>query len=334
MLIPRAGEVDLAEQLPAGNFAALAELGLYGLLADPSVGGLGGAPATLRAVFRRLGSGCGATAFAFAQHHGTIGAVSSTGNVELRGRWLPELASDHLAGIGYAHVRRGGPPVLSAEADGDGWIFNGSAPWVTSWGFASAFAIAAKSKDGDLVWALVPGKETEGLRAGDRFNLMVFGATQTVPLNFDGYRVDPDAVLSVVDGASWAERDRFLAARPNPLSVGIGDRAITMLANKELGLAEDLAPRWLDVVTRAEAQCVMVDEGTAEVAAVADSRAELLTEVQRLTTALIAATGGSAMEQTHPAQRLAREALFYVVQAQSADGRAASLGRIRHRTDL
>jgi hypothetical protein len=51
--------------------------------------------------------------------------------------------------------------------------------------------------------------------------------------------------------------------------------------------------------------------------------------VQRLCTALLAATGGAAMESGHPAQRLSREALFYVIQAQSGDGRAAMLRRLR-----
>ena len=75
----------------------------------------------------------------------------------------------------------------------------------------------------------------------------------------------------------------------------------------------------------------MVDEGRADVAAVAHSRAEVLAGLQHLTTALVAALGGSAMERAHPAQRLAREALFYVVQAQSADGRAATLDRLAGR---
>ncbi len=325
VLFPAAAEVDGGTELSATNFAGLAELGLYGLVAARSVGGLGCPPAVVRAVLRRLASGCGATAFAFAQHHGTLGAVCSTDNQELQQRWQPALVKNDLAGIGYAHVRRGGPPVLSAAPVGDGWVFNGSAPWVTSWGFASAFGIAAKSPDGDLVWALIPGHEVEGLQAGSRFDLMVFGATQTVPLHFENYRVGVEDVLSVADGEAWTARDRFLAARPSPLAAGIGDRALVLLAEKEPGMAQELEPWWNAVADDAEAQSVQVDEGTADIELVAAARAELLSAVQRLTTAVVAACGGSAMEQRHPAQRLAREALFYVVQAQSADGRAASL---------
>ncbi|MEM9653078.1 MAG: acyl-CoA dehydrogenase family protein [Actinomycetota bacterium] len=349
VLTPVAEEVDRAADLPVGHFSALADLGLYGLVVPPSAGGLGCPPKTVRAVFRRLGSGCGATAFAFAQHHGTIGAVAGTANTVVRDRWLPKLVDNRLAGIGYAHLRRGGPPVLSAKPDGDGWTLDGTAPWVTSWGLAEAFAVAARGPEGELVWVLVPGTDVDGMTAGPRFDLMVFGATQTVPLHFDGYRVGADSILSVVDFDTWAVRDRQLAARPNPLSVGIGDRALRLLAEREPGLAEEFTPWWDDVVERAEAQCVLVDRAARNAPAAAETetvsadtltadtltaetaaaRAELLTAVQRLTTALIASIGGSAMEHSHPAQRLSREAMFYVVQAQTADGRAASLQRIR-----
>ncbi|MEM9747297.1 MAG: acyl-CoA dehydrogenase, partial [Actinomycetota bacterium] len=57
----------------------------------------------------------------------------------------------------------------------------------------------------------------------------------------------------------------------------------------------------------------------------ADHRARCLDVARRSTTALLAAVGGGGMSLTHPAQRLARETEFYVIQGQSADGRAATL---------
>jgi hypothetical protein len=56
-----------------------------------------------------------------------------------------------------------------------------------------------------------------------------------------------------------------------------------------------------------------------------DHRAACLDLARRATTALLAAVGGRGMDLAHPAQRLAREADFYVIQAQTADGRAATL---------
>ena len=45
--------------------------------------------------------------------------------------------------------------------------------------------------------------------------------------------------------------------------------------------------------------------------------------------ALVASAGGRAMQRSHPAQRLLREAAFFSIQAQSADLRLATLDRLQ-----
>ena len=89
--------------------------------------------------------------------------------------------------------------------------------------------------------------------------------------------------------------------------------------------AAALRPWWNGVSDRAEAAALLVDRQQGEPADLAAARAETIGGVQRLTTALLAAVGGGGAMLSHPAQRLAREALFYVVQAQNADGRRATL---------
>jgi hypothetical protein len=53
-----------------------------------------------------------------------------------------------------------------------------------------------------------------------------------------------------------------------------------------------------------------------------------LSLARRATDALMAASGGGAMALTHPAQRLSREATFYLIQAQTGSLRAATLRRV------
>lgn len=333
-LLAAAETTDRADRLPTGHFDRLAELGLFGMVVSPDAGGLGLTPPQIRHVLRRLGSGCGATAFAFAQHHGTTGNVASSTNSALRDRWLPKLTDATLAGIAYAHVRRPGTPVLQArpatgdETDDGAWILDGEAPWVTSWGLAEVFGVAAVSQDGRLFWALVPAAEGPGLQVANRFDLSVYGATATVALRFDRYQVGPEHVIGATDFAAWAEHDRHLAARPNPLCLGIGDRAMALLADADRSYAEALAPRWAALAHRAEVMAVAVDRRQADEAEVAAVRAEVVLATQRLTAALLAAVGGRGMERSHPAQRLHREAGFYVVQAQNAAGRQALLDQV------
>jgi alkylation response protein AidB-like acyl-CoA dehydrogenase len=231
--------------------------------------------------------------------------------------------------------------VLSARPDGDGWILDGSAPWVTSWGTAEVLAVAAPVLDGSdsadspdgpnrLLWCLVPASEGRGLRVEQRFDLMVFQASATVSVTFDRFRVGPGQVISVADLAAWSASDRLLAARPSPLCLAVGDRALSLLVEHRPEVAARLRPWWDDVSARSEAACVAVDEGSdrADPAAVAAMRAESVLAVQRMTTALLSVVSGRGVERSEPAQRLAREALFYVVQAQNDDGRDALLGRL------
>ena len=65
-------------------------------------------------------------------------------------------------------------------------------------------------------------------------------------------------------------------------------------------------------------------------AAASEHRAACLGLAHRSTTALLAAVGGGGMDLSHPAQRLAREAMFYVIQAQTTDGRDAVLRAAMH----
>ena len=70
----------------------------------------------------------------------------------------------------------------------------------------------------------------------------------------------------------------------------------------------------------------------AHLARLVDARASNLEVAQKASRALVTALGGGAMARSNPAQRLAREALFYVVQAQTVAIRRASLERLT--TDL
>jgi alkylation response protein AidB-like acyl-CoA dehydrogenase len=66
----------------------------------------------------------------------------------------------------------------------------------------------------------------------------------------------------------------------------------------------------------------------AHLARLIEARVSNLEIAQKASKALVTALGGGAMARTHPAQRLAREALFYVVQAQTDAIRRASLTRL------
>jgi hypothetical protein len=321
VLFPAAQEVDRAGRVPEGHLRALAEAGAFGVNTSCTA-------AERRQVHRALGGACGATYFVWAQHEAPIRLLSFSANEPLRHRWLDRLlAGAVVGGTAFAHLRRPGPPVVRAEPDGDGWRLDGEAPWATSWGMAGVFSIGAITPAGSILWVLLPA---ERLTPSAPLQLAVMQATATVRLRFEETPVGPEDVILELDRSLWDGLDASIGNRGNPAVQGLTARALALLeqsghAGAEVAAA--LRPELEQVVAANDALADAADEGRVDVAAMAAARADSLELAHRSTLALLTASGGRGVELANPAQRLVREAAFYAVQGQTADGRAAGLGR-------
>jgi alkylation response protein AidB-like acyl-CoA dehydrogenase len=329
VLFPRAQEVDRADRIPAESLAALADAGLFGVVGPTSHGGLDLGPAVARRTFAAVGSGCGATFFVWAQHHTTVRTLRSSSNAALVDSLLAKLcAGELLAGVAFAHVRRPGAPAVLATRVADGWTLLGHTPWTTSWGIADQFSVAAVSADGELVWSMLPAVGLDGVSATP-LALPVLASTGTVALTFDECFVPDDRVAAIEDIERWRSLDRIRSSIGQPAVLGVAERAIRLIAEIEEPQAHDAAGR-----LRAELNAIWMRDDEVLEAMLrgddvaregSDHRAACIDLARRATTGLLAAVGGRGMDLGHPAQRLAREADFYVIQAQTTDGRAATL---------
>jgi alkylation response protein AidB-like acyl-CoA dehydrogenase len=343
VLFPRAQLTDRAPLVPREHLEALRDAGLFGLQGPREVpGGLGADHAGARPVLEAVAGGCGATAFVWAQHHGAVRRVAG-GDGPARDRWLPRLCDGSvLAGIGFAYLRRPGPPAVRATRTAAGWRIDGEAPWITGWGLIDALVVMARVDDGSVVTVVVdrPG-DHERLHAGEPQALAVMASTGTVALAFDALEVAERDVVGVQTGAAWRRRDRLGSAMPPPAPLGIADRAIRLLHERPPGpgvaeatsaLGDELQER-REAADRVSASIArLMGEGIGDIdralAAGAAERDRGLDLARRATDALVAATGGGAMSLDHPAQRLSREATFFLIQAQTGDLREASLARL------
>jgi alkylation response protein AidB-like acyl-CoA dehydrogenase len=324
VLFPAAQRVD-STGIPNAHFDALADAGLF------SLDGL--SPTVVRRVLASLASGCGATYFVWVQHHGVLRNLASSSNDALRTGILPKMqAGDLVAGVAFAHMRREGKPAIRATKTAAGWRLDGTAPWATSWGIADWFCVAAESSDGEIVWSMVPGLAGPGLTA-TTLHLPVFASTGTVALHFEGYEVAESSTVSVDDLDVWRRNDRLRAALGQPAVLGVADRAIRLLdeqGREAEDASERLAAQLANLWDHDDVLLARLGESGDDdvISAASDHRAACLDLGRRATTALLAASGGAGMDIGHPAQRLAREAAFYVIQAQTADGRSATLRSI------
>ncbi|CAA9264089.1 MAG: hypothetical protein AVDCRST_MAG76-2943 [uncultured Acidimicrobiales bacterium] len=326
VLFPSAQETDRAERLPGGHLEALAAAGAFSIVGS----GQPLEPVERRQVHRILGGACGATYFVWAQHEGPVRLLAACENEALRERWLDRLlAGEVVGGTAFAHLRRPGPPMVRAEPDGSGWRLHGEAPWATGWGMAGVYSVAATTPSGAVLWVLLPAERLTPTRP---LELAVLQATATVRLRFEATAVTADDVMLELDRSFWDLLDDSIGNRANPAVQGLTLRAVDLLeatgaAGAELSgvLRQALDP----VIADNEALADAADAGEVDVPAMAAARAQAIDLAQRATLALLAAVGGRGLELGHPAQRLVRESAFYAIQAQTSQGRAATLALAR-----
>ena len=336
LIRPLAEEVDRSV-VPRSHLDAWGRAGLLGLAGPPAYGG-GGTPAhVVREVTEVLAGACGATWVVATQHAMPLATVTASENEVLKDRLLRGMCTGEvLSGVAVAHLRRpGAPAVVATRVDG-GWRFDGHVGWMTSWGICDVFLLAGVTPDGDVVLAMVPAREENGLTASEPMELAVMQATGTVTLDLDGYAVSDDDVAAVVPLEAWRAVDAAKTANASPHTFGLQREIVRRLAEtasrRDDGTAAALAQqlgREGDRLRRVA--YTLIDDVPAQehVEDRLGVRASSLELVVRTATALVAATGGAAMASSAAPQRLMREAVFHLVQAQTAPVKEATLQLLR-----
>jgi alkylation response protein AidB-like acyl-CoA dehydrogenase len=313
----------------------------YGLLAPwaPRPAGDAGAAeapeAVAREVTERLVGASGALWFVVTQHRSPTEAAFASVNPEPKARWAEALATGQALGaVAFAHLRRPGPPPVQATRVAGGWRLDGRLDWVTSWGLADVLLLMAETEDARVVQALVPAVDGEALCSTGRLPLAAMAGTSTAGLRVDALVVPDSEVVRVLPKAAWSQSDAAKAANASPAAFGLARAAVEALAvvTERRGsaagerLAASLAEQIRDVRREAYALIDHVPPGE-QLGRRLELRAAALDLALRATTALVTAEAGRAMLLDSAAQRWAREALFLLVQAQTAELRDELLTR-------
>ena len=301
-LFPNALEVDAQGTVPASQLDLICEAGFHGLFVPTEFGGLGVSPQTQWAVHEAISGGCLTTSFVWAQHAGPSKAAAET-NGPMKGRWAEALATgESRGGVAFAHLNRPGTPILRAEPEGKGWLFSGTAPFVTGWGHIDVVLTAARHGE-SIVWAMLDAEDCETLTSR-RLSLAAIDSAVTVELTLDNHPVSESSVTSVESFSEWAEKYRYGLRSNGSNPLGVTSRATRLLGPSPLDEQLNEARNKINKAT--------VEE-------LPEARALLGDLCVRATSALVATVGGSALFVEQQAQRLARESLFLLVQGQTPE---------------
>ena len=310
-LFAAASVPDIAVVPPTHLLDELRDHGFYGIFSPVRVGG-SELPSTERhLVIEAFASGCLTTTFIW-QQHGAAAAATAGCSGEAA-RFAPDLAAGRLrAGVAFAHLLRSGPPSLVATPAGDGWTLDGVAPYVTGWGHVDLVLVAARH-DTQIVWVLVDGVATDSVSPA-RLHLLAVDGSSTHTVRFAGHRVPADRVVGTAELDEWLDGYRAGLRTNGSLALGVADRARRLLGDGSFEEELSQVRRRLD---------------TASVIELPEARADATILCVNVTSALLASCGGAAVIDAGHAQRLAREAMFLLVQGQTRAIRDAQLRRLK-----
>lgn len=342
VLAPEAARLE-ADGVTRVDLDVLAEAGVLSAGLVP-----GWTPANVREVHEQLAGASGALWFVVTQHRSPATAAATTGNADLSARWAEPLARGHALGaVAFAHLRRPGPPSVTATRTDGGWLVDGRLDWITSWGLADVLLLMAETVDGQVVQALIPAVERPGLHITGRLGLAAMQGTSTVGAVLDRCRVEDAEVAHLAPKDAWLRQDTERTANAAPALFGLS-RAIVNALTDAVGRrgsngGEVLARRWVEEHRERRGRAyTLIDDVPADDGL--DERRHLRAQVTRLAqdaaSALIAVQGGRAMLTSSPEQRWAREAMFALVQAQTFATReeylttfSASSGQVHRRPE-
>jgi alkylation response protein AidB-like acyl-CoA dehydrogenase len=284
LLFPATLTVDRTATIPRPHFDSLAAEGLYNFNGD------------LRVV-EELAGGCLATAFVWAQHHGTVATAASSEQPGIRETWLEPLSrGDIRGGIARAGARPG-TSSLTARSTVDGFRLDGRVPWVTGWGLVDVLEVAAVDGD-DVRFFFIDATESGTLRA-ELNHLVAVQASNTVNLTFTGHHVPADRFVNSRPLAGWVEAEAPGSAFNGGLALGVASRCCKLMDGGTSLLSE------LDACRDA-----LLSAGPASIP---DARAAASELAMRAATTLAVHTGSRSVLLDNHAQRLLREAAFLLV---------------------
>jgi alkylation response protein AidB-like acyl-CoA dehydrogenase len=259
--------------------------------------------------------------FVLSQFQAACQRLAIAASLELRRRWLPALAKgDAFATVGISHLttsRQHTAPPVRARPDADGYRLTGEIPWVTGAARADVIVAGGTLDDGRQILAAI-STDRAGVVAGEPLRLLALTGSETGSVVLEDVAVARDEIIAgpvagVVQQSSTGGAGSLMTST---LALGHAYGSLDFL-EREASQRTSLEP--IAGALRSEA-----DDLRRDLAAAAGRRSENVSTPEQLRTratdlalrasqALLTATKGAGFVAGHDAERLAREALFFLV---------------------
>jgi alkylation response protein AidB-like acyl-CoA dehydrogenase len=320
LLKAHADAADAEPAWPAASWDALRAAGVLAWAVPRAFGGRELPHLELLDGYERLGATCLTTCFILSQRDAACRRLRDSGHADLARELLPPLArGDTFATVGLSQLttsRQHLGPALTARLTEEALVLDGTIPWVTGAARADHVIIGAVLDDGRQVLAVLP-RGQEGVSVGPPLGLAALEGSITAEVRCSNVRLERRWLL-----AGPAERVMTVGGRASTggletscLALGLAGAAIDYLKEEAATRPElRLSGERLETArrqAREEMYALAREGGAPEAAALLRARANAL--VLRATQTALTAAKGTGFVRPHPAQRWARQALFFLV---------------------
>jgi alkylation response protein AidB-like acyl-CoA dehydrogenase len=321
---------------PAESWDLVKQVGALRWCIPPEFGGDGWAGGRLLEAYEGLAGACLTSCFILSQRDAACRRILGSGNPQLCQELLPALVrGERFATVGLSHLttsRQHLQPAFTAKIHSDRMILNGVMPWVTGAAQADHFVTGAVCDDGRQVLLVLP-RDSEGVQVGPPLELMALAGSITAEVHCQNVQVDRRWLLAgPAERVMTQGKGGTGGLETSCLALGLAGAALRYL-QEESAARPDLRPsveRLQKEFSELRNEMYGLAEGRVSSAGRdssggrgsgrADSpdpaivlRGQANTLVLRATQIGLTAAKGAGFLKQHPAQRWARQAMFFLV---------------------
>jgi len=315
-----ARQADESPVWPGASWAALQKLGGVRWCIPQAYGGDGLSGAQLLERYEALAGACLTTCFILSQRDAACRRLLDSGNESLCTQILPQLATGkRFATVGLAQLttsHQHTAPSVTAREDSDVFIIDGVIPWVTGAARADHIVMGAITDAGKQILGVM-GANLPGVIVEEPLKLMAMDGSLTGPVRCKGVRLPRSQILAgPADQVLAGKRGGTGGLETSCLAIGLTGAAVRHLqqeAKERTQLEGDAARLEKAFRTMRQELLDLAANATPSADAAQHLRARANTLVLRATQATLAASKGAGFVRDHPAQRWARQALFFLV---------------------
>lgn len=315
----RAHEYDITADWPSIDLAALQAAGAMKWAVPVEFGGEPLSPFELHLRYEKLATASVATALILTQRDAAVGLIEVAIDCRRRANILARLAKNEVwATVGIAQLttsRQGGTPAVTAKQIEGGYLLNGTIPWCTGPHYSAFIVAGAALDDGRQILFLLQ-QHQEGTTIDNPLPMVALTNTFTGSIQLNRVIIEDSWLLRGPTQSALAGRRNSLTLGQTFVATGLTQAALNLIAQHHSDPAKKAHDRFAEQLARLRNEVAeLCQRGREADASAANARLRGTCNdlALRATHAAIALYKGAALLRDHPAQRLAREAMFLLV---------------------